>query len=136
MTAVLGCAAISATELTTRIGLRTLSTDLDTSARPTRRPPRDALATDRATVPSRLPSGPVRCPGSGRLRPRRGIPTPTARPAGRRADTQHDRPTRAVERISVGLIARVAEELCWLVTRTGLSKADVINRAVLLYSLH
>jgi len=40
----------------------------------------------------------------------------------------------AAERITVGLIARVADELRRLRARTGLSKADIINRAVSLYS--
>ncbi len=40
----------------------------------------------------------------------------------------------AVERITVGLLARVAEELRRLRARTGLSKADLINRSVSLYS--
>jgi hypothetical protein len=44
------------------------------------------------------------------------------------------RTTRAVERISVGLIAKAAEELRRLVFRTGMSKADIVNRAISLYS--
>ena len=45
-----------------------------------------------------------------------------------------DEMPRPVERITVGLIARVGSELRQLVEQTGMSKADVINRAVSLYS--
>ncbi len=39
----------------------------------------------------------------------------------------------ATERMSVGLIPRATEDLQELLTLTGLSKTDVINRAISLY---
>lgn len=50
-----------------------------------------------------------------------------------RGEAEHEAP-KPVERISIGLIARVAEELRRIVARTGMSKADIVNRAVSLYS--
>lgn len=45
-----------------------------------------------------------------------------------------DEAPRAVERLTVGLIARVAGELRTMTETSGLSKADLINRAVSLYA--
>lgn len=60
--------------------------------------------------------------------------TATAAPA-RDTQPEPEQPSvKGVERITVGLLARVADELRSLVARTGMSKADVINRAVSLYS--
>lgn len=42
-------------------------------------------------------------------------------------------PPPPVERITVALIPKVAEDLQHLLERTGLSKTDVVNRAITLY---
>lgn len=41
--------------------------------------------------------------------------------------------TDATQRITVGLIPKTWDSLDWLVAQTGMSKTDVINRAVQLY---
>jgi hypothetical protein len=46
--------------------------------------------------------------------------------------TTEDRAT-AVERITVALVPRAGEGLQNLVARTGLSKTDLVNRAITLY---
>lgn len=43
-------------------------------------------------------------------------------------------PAKVVERLTIGLLPRVAQELRDLTTESGMSKADVINRAVRLYA--
>jgi hypothetical protein len=43
------------------------------------------------------------------------------------------RPT-AVDRITVALVAKAAEDLQRTVDRTGLSKTDIVNRALILYA--
>lgn len=40
-----------------------------------------------------------------------------------------------VEQITVPLSARVSRELVWLHSQTGLSKTDLVNRAISLYVL-
>ena len=52
-------------------------------------------------------------------------------PAARGADTA--RQPFAAERITVALIPDAADDLQQLVTSTGLSKTDVVNRAISLY---
>lgn len=39
----------------------------------------------------------------------------------------------AVERITVALVSRAAEDLQHTIERTGLSKTDIVNRALTLY---
>jgi hypothetical protein len=52
-------------------------------------------------------------------------------PAARRAETARQQGT--AERITVALIPDAADNLQQLVTSTGLSKTDVVNRAISLY---
>jgi hypothetical protein len=59
---------------------------------------------------------------------------PSATSPRTRGGTKSGDQPAPTERITVGLIARVAEELRRLRVRTGLSKADLINRSVSLYS--
>ena len=47
--------------------------------------------------------------------------------------SQHAARQLPVERITMALIAQVSEELKILQARTGLSKTDVVNRAITLY---
>jgi hypothetical protein len=70
------------------------------------------------------------------FREERSYRTPPPTPARRRAmmKTVHESPRQAVaDRVTVALVAKAAADLLSTVERTGLSKTDIVNRALSLY---
>jgi hypothetical protein len=58
---------------------------------------------------------------------------PVARTTAEHQGAEHQGTEQAIERITVALVPKVAGDLQYLLAETGLSKTDLVNRAVSLY---